>query len=93
MILEYAGELRHYAHNKKVTMLHAQNELMNQTYPSKFRKALLDATAKLGVEVILGDRISTHVVPEGGYVTTENGKRVRADFVVSGTLERTGSAN
>ena len=60
---------------------------MNQTYPSKFRKALLDATTKLGVEVVLGDRISTNVVPEGGYVTTEQGKRIRADVVVSKTLQ------
>ncbi|KAF8599296.1 FAD/NAD-P-binding domain-containing protein [Ceratobasidium sp. AG-I] len=83
--IEYAGELRHYAPNKKVTMLHAQKELVNQTYSSKFRKALLDATTKLGVKVILGDRISPSIVPEGGYVTTKNGKRIRADFVINAT--------
>ncbi|QRV76818.1 apoptosis-inducing factor 2 [Ceratobasidium sp. AG-Ba] len=80
--LEYAGELRHYTPEKEVTLVHAQKELMNQTYPSKYRKSLLDGITKLGVKVILGDRISTNVVPENGYVTTEGGERIRADMII-----------
>ncbi|KAG8721680.1 hypothetical protein FRC08_011089 [Ceratobasidium sp. 394] len=80
--IEYAGELRHFAPEKKVTLIHAQKELMNQTYVSKYRRSLLDGVTKRGVQVILGDRISTEVVPENGYVTTEAGQRIRADMVI-----------
>lgn len=37
----------------------------------------------MGAQVILGDKISPAVVPEGGYVVTEKGQRIRADIVVS----------
>ncbi|KAG9118580.1 hypothetical protein FRC07_006846 [Ceratobasidium sp. 392] len=81
--LEYAGELRHYYPEKKVTVIHGGKELMNQTYPAKFRRSILDGVRKLGVEVVLGDKISPKAVPEGGYVTTEHGERIRADMVVT----------
>lgn len=68
---------------KNVTVVHGGTELMNNTYPSKFRKVLLKTVTKMGVEVVLGDKIAPTVVPEGGYVTTENGKRIQADIVVS----------
>ncbi|KAG9124873.1 hypothetical protein FRC07_009936 [Ceratobasidium sp. 392] len=80
--IEYAGEICHFAPEKKVTIIHAQKELMNQTYPPKYRKALLGALTKLGVKVIFEDRISTKVVPENGYVITEAGQRVRADIAI-----------
>ncbi|KAG8741142.1 hypothetical protein FRC12_015758 [Ceratobasidium sp. 428] len=83
--LEYAGELRHYFPEKKVTVIHGGRELMNKSYPAKFRQSILDATQKLGVEVVLGDKVSPKVVPEGGYVTTDNGARIRADIVVMAT--------
>ncbi|KAG9074073.1 hypothetical protein FRC06_010963, partial [Ceratobasidium sp. 370] len=81
--LEYAGELHHYFPEKKVTVIHGGKELMNKTYPAKFRQSILDATRKLGIDVVLGDKISQNAVPEGGYVTTERGKRTRADMVVA----------
>ncbi|KAG8766947.1 hypothetical protein FRC12_006557 [Ceratobasidium sp. 428] len=83
--LEYAGELRHYFPEKKVVVIHGGKELMNKTYPAKFRQSILGATQKLGVEVVLGDKISPKAVPEGGYVTTNSGKRIRADIVVMAT--------
>ena len=82
VLLEYAGEIQHYYPNKKITIIHGGSELMNKTYPTKFRKSLLDAITKRGAQVILGDKISTDVVPEDGYVTTQSGKRVRADLVI-----------
>lgn len=83
--LEYVGELRHFMPGKSITLVHGGTELMNKTYPSKFRKALLSAVTKNGVEVVLGDKIAPTVVPEGGYVTTENGKRIQADVVINAT--------
>ncbi|KAG8715020.1 hypothetical protein FRC08_011116, partial [Ceratobasidium sp. 394] len=83
--LEYAGELRHYFPEKKVTVIHGGKELTNKTYPAKFRQSVLDATRKLGIEVVLGDKISPNATPEGGYVTTEHGERIRADMVIAAT--------
>ncbi|KAG8743414.1 hypothetical protein FRC10_012079 [Ceratobasidium sp. 414] len=83
--LEYVGELRHFMPNKKVTVVHGGNELMNRTYPPKFRKALFSAITKMGVQVILGDKISPTVVPEGGIVTTEKGQQIEADLVINAT--------
>lgn len=80
---EYAGELAYYHPKAKVTIVHGLTALMNDTYPAKFRNSLLDGVKNLGVDVILGDKISTSAVPEGGYLTSERGQRVRADLVVS----------
>ncbi|KAF8599297.1 FAD/NAD(P)-binding domain-containing protein [Ceratobasidium sp. AG-I] len=80
--VEYAGEIAHYAPGKKVTLIHSPKGLMNNVYSNKFRKALLDATTKLGVEAILGDRISPDVIPNNGFVRTEQGKRIQADLVI-----------
>ena len=81
--LEYAGEIRHYYPEKKVTIVHGGSELTNKTYPTKYRKSLLDAVTKMGAQVILGDKISPAVVPEDGYVVTEKGQRIRADLVIA----------
>ncbi|CAE6440135.1 unnamed protein product [Rhizoctonia solani] len=80
--LEYAGEIQHYYPDKKVVIIHGGKEVMNKTYPVKFRRSLLDAVTSKGVEVILGDKISPDVLPQGGYVTTQSGKRIRADLVI-----------
>ncbi|CAE6399795.1 unnamed protein product [Rhizoctonia solani] len=80
--LEYTGEIQHYYPNKKVVIIHGGSELMNKTYPTKFRKSLLDVVTKKGAQVIFGDKISPDVVPQDGYVTTQSGKRIRADLVI-----------
>ncbi|ELU43291.1 pyridine nucleotide-disulfide oxidoreductase domain-containing protein [Rhizoctonia solani AG-1 IA] len=80
--LEYAGEIQHYYPGKKITIIHGVTELMNSTYPHKFRKSLLDALTKKGAHVVLGDKISPDVLPEDGYVTTQSGTRIRADLVI-----------
>ncbi|CAE6470711.1 unnamed protein product, partial [Rhizoctonia solani] len=80
--LEYAGEIQHYYPGKKLVIIHGGSELMNKTYPRKFRRSLLDALTKKGAQVILGDKISPDVLPQDGYVTTQAGKRIRADLVI-----------
>jgi NADH dehydrogenase FAD-containing subunit len=83
---EYAGELVNYYPNTKVSLVHSLPELTNDTYPAKFRNSLLDALKKLGVQVVLGDRLPTQSVPKDGYITTEKGARLQADLVVSGRI-------
>jgi pyruvate/2-oxoglutarate dehydrogenase complex dihydrolipoamide dehydrogenase (E3) component len=64
---------------------------MNKTYPAKFRKSLLDALTKKGAQVILGDKVSSDTLPQDGYVTTQSGKRIRADLVIPATGGRPNS--
>lgn len=80
---EYAGEILHYYPEMKVTIVHGGSELLNKTYPAKYRKSLLEAVTTLGAQVVLGDKISPAVVPEGGYVVTEKGQRIQVDLVIT----------
>ncbi|KAF8707872.1 Pyridine nucleotide-disulfide oxidoreductase, partial [Rhizoctonia solani] len=86
--IEYAGELAHYYPDKKVSLVHALPKLTNDTYPAKFRDALLEGVTKLGIQVILGDRLLAQNNPKDGYVTTNKGVRLRADLVINATEGR-----
>ncbi|KAG8904173.1 hypothetical protein FRB99_002121 [Tulasnella sp. 403] len=86
--VEMAGEIRHFHPNKRVTIVHSQDYLLNDVYPDKFRKRVVDKARANGTDVILNDRAS---VPQGQYssVTTEKGVNIEADLVVplwGGTL-------
>ncbi|CAE6438089.1 unnamed protein product [Rhizoctonia solani] len=83
--VEYAGELRYFMPDKKVTIVHGAPMIINATYPPKFRKSLYDGLTKMGVNVILGDKISPEAVPQDGIVTTEGGKQIQADLVINAT--------
>ncbi|KAF8669000.1 Pyridine nucleotide-disulfide oxidoreductase, partial [Rhizoctonia solani] len=80
--IEYAGEIRHYHPEKKVTLIHGGEELMNDTYVTKFRQSVLDAMISTGVEVILEDRIPPQATLIDGFMTSENGRRIPADLVI-----------
>ncbi|CAE6410514.1 unnamed protein product [Rhizoctonia solani] len=80
--LEYAGEIRHYYPEKRVTLIHGGKALLNDTYVTKFRQSLLDAMVSRGVEVVLEDKIAPEATPRDGYVVSENGRRIRTDLVI-----------
>ncbi|KAI0365681.1 FAD/NAD-P-binding domain-containing protein [Pilatotrama ljubarskyi] len=80
--LETAGEVKHTWPEKKVTVVHSENLLLNDTYPDKFRKDIERRARLRGIDFILGDKLD--VPPEGTVgVTTHNGKQISdADLVV-----------
>ncbi|KAG8950634.1 hypothetical protein FRC04_007258 [Tulasnella sp. 424] len=78
---ELAGELKHYYPNKHVTLIHAEEELLNATYPPKFRKTVTANLKSYGVNVILDDKATISTEPYTS-VTTEKGQNVAADLVV-----------
>ncbi|KAF8899037.1 FAD/NAD(P)-binding domain-containing protein [Infundibulicybe gibba] len=80
--IEYAGEVKHYYPNKKVTIVQGDNALLNNTYPMRYRKAFESRLHARGVEVIFDDYIDTIPAP-GQDVTTRNGKVLQADLVLS----------
>lgn len=56
--IEMAGEIASsFKGSKKVTLVHAQNKLINATYNDKFRDGLKKQLIDLGVTLHLGDRI------------------------------------
>ncbi|KAG8884108.1 hypothetical protein FRB98_002598 [Tulasnella sp. 332] len=80
--IELCGEIRHFlSPDKKITLVHAQDELLNPAYPSKYRKALLEAVKGKDINVFLNDRAN---VPQGHYtsIRTENGVEIPADLVI-----------
>ncbi|KAJ1310802.1 hypothetical protein OPQ81_009322 [Rhizoctonia solani] len=83
--VEYAGELRYFMPYKKVTIVHGAPMVINATYPPKFRKSVYNALVKMGVDVVLGDRVSPDAIPEEGFVTTEGGKRIQAELLINAT--------
>jgi apoptosis-inducing factor 2 len=67
--------------------VHAGPQLLNSTYPDRFRRAAESSVRARGVDVILQDRIDH--IPEAGAVdgvTTLNGKVLDADLVVSDSI-------
>ncbi|KAI0329006.1 FAD/NAD-P-binding domain-containing protein [Cubamyces sp. BRFM 1775] len=80
--LETAGEIRDIWPKKKVTVVHSEAQLLNHTYPDKFRKDIERRARLRGIDLILGDKLD--VPPEGTIgVTTHNGKQLPdVDLVV-----------
>ncbi|KAJ8487258.1 hypothetical protein ONZ51_g4281 [Trametes cubensis] len=80
--LETAGEIRDFWPKKKVTVVHSEAQLLNDTYPDKFRRDIERRARLRGISLILGDKLD--IPPEGTVgVTTHNGKQLPdADLVV-----------
>ncbi|KAF8649402.1 hypothetical protein AX16_005843 [Volvariella volvacea WC 439] len=79
--IEYAGEIKEIWPNKRVTIVHGDKELLNPTYPDKWRKDVHRRVAERGVNLVLGeyvDDFSTH----NGALRTRSGKTIPADLVV-----------
>lgn len=67
-----------------MTIIHGGDQLLNDTYPLKFRKTITKKVADRGINLILGDHVES--IPAEGSVglTTQHGKRLPdADLVVS----------
>ncbi|OSC98053.1 FAD/NAD-P-binding domain-containing protein [Trametes coccinea BRFM310] len=80
--LETAGEVKEAWPTKKVTLVHSEKLLLNDTYPDKFRKDIERRARLKGINLILGDKLD--IPPEGAVgVKTYNGKEIPdADLVV-----------
>ncbi|KAG5337181.1 hypothetical protein C0989_010362 [Termitomyces sp. Mn162] len=78
---EFAGEIKDLDPDKKVTIVHSHERLLNKTYPNKFRNDVQQRLLSRGVTLILGD-----VVPETALtskrVVTRNGITLTPDLIV-----------
>ncbi|KAJ3288430.1 Apoptosis-inducing factor 2 [Borealophlyctis nickersoniae] len=69
--VETAGEIKTDYPDKRVVLVHSGSELIGGTFSSKFKARVLSNITKLGVEVILNDRIDTDAFDATGYSNTE----------------------
>ena len=74
----FAGE--DDAARKKVTLVHSRDAPMHR-YEKRLQKAAMESMEKLGVEVILGDRLVGE--EQNGEVTMRSGRKVECDMLVS----------
>lgn len=69
--------------SKKITLVHGDKQLLNGTYPDKFRKRIASLVRERDIDVVLGDYIDNF--PESGVVgvATRSGLEIAdADLVV-----------
>ncbi|TCD68495.1 hypothetical protein EIP91_010670 [Steccherinum ochraceum] len=80
--IELAGEIRDVFPSKKIYLVHAASQLLNDVYPDHFRSFLAKIVTRRNIELVLGDRLE--VPPEGTVgVTTQNGRSLpNVDLVV-----------
>ncbi|PCH36280.1 FAD/NAD(P)-binding domain-containing protein [Wolfiporia cocos MD-104 SS10] len=81
--IETAGELRDIYPNKRITIIHADDMLLNATYPEKYRKDVERRVRARRIDLIFSELID--YIPEWGTVglTTRSGMTLpTADLVV-----------
>ena len=78
--VELATDAKGQYKEKKIVLVHSRQAVMHR-FRSEFQKAALDGLKKLGVEVILGERVINEEVDEG-FVTLKSGRKVECDYVV-----------
>jgi len=59
---------------------------LNETYPDRFRRNILNRLRRLGVNYVLEDSLESLGPSEDGEVITRNGKMIKAYLVVSAIL-------
>lgn len=67
--------------DKEVTIVHAGNKLLNDTYPDKYRDKVEKDLRNRKVELVLGDYVDN--LDQTGPVVTRSGKELDADLIVS----------
>ena len=68
--------------DKRITIVQGDELLLNDAYPSNFRKSVAKSIRKRDVTVILNDRVDDMTISDAGIVTTRSGRKVVADLVV-----------
>ncbi|KAJ7112409.1 hypothetical protein C8R43DRAFT_1040589 [Mycena crocata] len=81
--IELAGELKDHYPEKPVTIVHSGAQLLNSTYPDKFRARLEASLRGRGVQIILNDHVGNLPDRSGpGSVTTRQGLNLEADLIL-----------
>ncbi|KAF9026133.1 FAD/NAD(P)-binding domain-containing protein [Hymenopellis radicata] len=80
--LEIAGEIKDLWPTKPITVVQALPQLLNDTYPDKFRRRAEASFVARGVKFVYKDYVDDFT-PVNGSVKTRNGKTLDGDLVVA----------
>ena len=69
--------------DKKITIVHAQDNLLNDTYPAKYRNRVKAGTAARGIDLVLGEFVAEFPPSGSGELVFKSGKKLNAGLVVS----------
>jgi len=76
---EYAGEIKDAFPTKRVTIVHSDSQLLNSTYPGKYRKLVeKDLTAR-GVNIVFNDYVDNF---DSTPIKTRSGRQIDGELVV-----------
>ncbi|WVQ78397.1 hypothetical protein IAT38_000483 [Cryptococcus sp. DSM 104549] len=91
--IQYAADLKDVYPEKKITLLHSRKRVM-PIYPIELHEKIMEGLERLGVEVILGERVLTWPSDPDTYdgstkfVTTDKGRTFEADLVLPCTGQK-----
>ncbi|KAH6916251.1 hypothetical protein BKA70DRAFT_1368461 [Coprinopsis sp. MPI-PUGE-AT-0042] len=80
--MELAGEIKDFYPDTEVTIIQRDSELLNGSYPARFRSAALKRVHQTGAKVILDDSVEAFEPSSDGTVKTKKGRVVKADLVI-----------
>jgi NADH dehydrogenase FAD-containing subunit len=76
---EYAGEIKDAFPRKKVTIVHSDSQLVNSTYPNKYRKQVEKGLTSRGVNIVFNDYVDNfETIP----ATTRSQRQLEGDLIV-----------
>jgi NADH dehydrogenase FAD-containing subunit len=86
---EYAGEIKDAFPNKRVTIVHSDSQLLNSTYPNKYRKQVEKGLTSRGVNIVFNDYVDNfETIP----ATTRSQRQLEGDLIVPTYGSRPGTA-
>ncbi|PVI04416.1 FAD/NAD(P)-binding domain-containing protein [Periconia macrospinosa] len=85
--VEFAGEIKVYYPNIKVTLVHSRSQVLSsEPLPSEVKDQVGTLLAETGVDVVLGNRATVTELPSGEFdVKLADGRTITADFVIDST--------
>ncbi|THH12799.1 hypothetical protein EW146_g7352 [Bondarzewia mesenterica] len=78
--IEYAGEIKDYWPKKPVTIVQGASQLLNATYPDKYRKRIEKDVVVRGVNVVFNDYVDDF--QQSGPIVTRGGRPLDGDLVI-----------
>ena len=69
--------------DKKITIVHGQDNLLNDTYPAKYRNYVKAGVAARNVDLVLGEYVVEFPPSGSGELLFKSGKKLNAGLVVS----------
>jgi len=81
--IELSGEIRDEYPEKKITIVHAQENLLNDAYPARYRNHVKAGTAARKVDLLLGEFVEKFPPSGSGELVFRSGKKLDAGLVVT----------